>query len=189
VLLLRAMEAISSSTSWSVAMRSNFWVFALVPQLLHLQVLIDEGADRLALDFGQVLVRGLDAGGDDQQPHALDDVIGGNQIVVNRHHDAFREALGRPLGGGRLRDGAGASVNTGGAEIAGGGAAGGASWAGAEVDAMATNAMAAARVKRPRILLLEHRHGEIVMNGSPPLGGGFASLASALSCIAQCGER
>ncbi len=71
----------------------EFLGLSLVAKLLHLQPFVDQGADGLVLDLRDVLVGGLNAGGDDQQAHALNHVVGRNHLVVHRGYNALRKAL------------------------------------------------------------------------------------------------
>ncbi len=73
-------------------------------ELLHLQMLIDEGAQRLLLDLRHVLGGGRHAGGEDQEQGPLAQVIGGDHVVVDESRDAAGKrgaSRRRGRGGGR----------------------------------------------------------------------------------------
>ena len=61
-----------------------------VPQFLHFEAFIDQRTNSLALNVGQVFLAWLNAGGDDQQGHTLDGIVGGDDLAVDRYDDAFR---------------------------------------------------------------------------------------------------
>ncbi len=72
--------------------------------LLHLDVLVHQGAQRLVLHLRHVLLRGRDAGGDDQQKHALAQVVGRDDVVVDQGGHAAADLRDRPGLGRRRRD-------------------------------------------------------------------------------------
>ncbi len=62
--------------------------------LLHLEMLVHQGAQRFLLDLGHVLRRGRHARGDDQQQRPLMQVVGGDDVVIDQRGDAAGD-LGR----------------------------------------------------------------------------------------------
>jgi hypothetical protein len=56
-------------------------------------VLVDQRAQGLALDVGQVLLGRLDTRRDHQQAHPLDDVVARDDVVVDRRHHPFDQPL------------------------------------------------------------------------------------------------
>jgi hypothetical protein len=60
-----------------------------MPDLLHLKMFVHQAAQRLALDLWNVVSRRLDARGNHQQPHALTQVIGRDDFVIDSGHDAL----------------------------------------------------------------------------------------------------
>ncbi len=90
----------------------EFLLFFLSTYLLNLKMLVDQGAQRLLLDLLQGLLGRLHARRHHQQAHALAQVIGGDDLVVDDRRHALAQRIdrrgggrGRALGGSRLGQG------------------------------------------------------------------------------------
>src|SRR5262249_29374387 len=76
-------------------------------QLLHLQALVDQREQRLLLELRDRLLLRVDAGGGDQEPHELGQVVGRDAVVVVDVRHGFLQRRSDQLGRGGWRGGEG----------------------------------------------------------------------------------